>query len=167
MLFGHKEEKENTRMPFNREFIGRSWKADHVYEVGREKIREYAVAIGETHPAYLDEEAAADLGHPAPYAPPTFATTLWFRMGTWPLTDPALGKAKKPVCLLGDQRVLHHRPIYVGDRLWFRTTVKEIRDIGRHELLHMEHRIEAESGEPVTTINDKMISRGTAAGVAA
>jgi acyl dehydratase len=150
-------------MPLNREFIGRSWKAAEFYEVSREKLRDYAVAIGEPHPAYLDEEAARKVGHPTITAPPTFATTLWFRMGTWPLTDPGLGKNKKPVCLLGDQHVVHHRPIRLGDRLWFTTTVRDIRDLGRHELLEMEHRITDGGGESVCTIVDQMISRGTAA----
>ncbi|WP_372509406.1 FAS1-like dehydratase domain-containing protein [Streptomyces humicola] len=81
-------------MPFNRDFISRSWKADHIYEVSREKVREYAVAIDEMHPAYIDEKAAAALGHPAPYAPSTFATTLCRR--TRPCRCPEVDRAPWP-----------------------------------------------------------------------
>ncbi|MFI1615520.1 MaoC family dehydratase N-terminal domain-containing protein [Streptomyces lydicus] len=150
-------------MPLNREFIGRSWRAAEIYEVSREKLRDFAVAIGETHPVYLDEEAAVKHGHRTVIAPPTFATTLWFRMGNWPMLVPEFGKQKDPVCVLGDQRVTHHRRIHAGDRLWFTTTVRDIRDIGRHELFEMEHQVTAEDGEPVCTVVDQMISRNSAA----
>lgn len=149
-------------MALNRDFIGRTWIAPQIYEVSKEKLREYAVAIGDPHPAYLDQEAAVGLGYRDIVAPPTFATTLWFRMGTWPLSDPQIGKNADPVCLLGGETTTHHRPIFLGDRLDFRTTVHDIRTIGRHELLEMEHHITAEDGQSVCTIMDRMISRGTA-----
>jgi acyl dehydratase len=150
-------------MPLNRDFIGRSWRAAEVYEVSREKLREFACAIGENHAAYLKDEAAEKLGHPGVVAPPTFCTTLWFRMGNWPMFIPEFGKQKAPVCVLGDQRVTHHRPVHAGDRLWFATTVQDIRDIGRHELFEMCHEVTDEDGSPVCTIIDQMISRGSAA----
>jgi acyl dehydratase len=43
------------------------------YEVGREKIREYANAIGETNPIHLDPRAAREAGFRALVAPPMFA----------------------------------------------------------------------------------------------
>ena len=45
----------------------------HVYAVGREKIREYARAVGETEPRYADLGAARAAGHPDLVAPPMFA----------------------------------------------------------------------------------------------
>src|ERR1700722_19232697 len=47
--------------------------APHTYAVGREKIREYARAVGETDPLYLDLDAARAAGHPDLVAPPLFA----------------------------------------------------------------------------------------------
>ena len=46
------------------------------FVVGREKIREYATAIKADDPASFDEAAAAELGHDALVAPPTFISTL-------------------------------------------------------------------------------------------
>lgn len=147
----------------NREFIGLSWRSAEIYEVSREKLRELTVAIGENHPVHVDEEAAVKQGYRTIIAPPTFCTTLWFRMGNWPMFVPEFGKQKDPVRVLGDQRVTHNRPIHAGDRLWFTTTVRDIRDIGRRELFEMEHQVTSEGGEPVCTVVDQMISRGSAA----
>jgi acyl dehydratase len=41
--------------------------------VGREKIKEYALAVGETNPLHLDPEAARGAGHADVVAPPMFA----------------------------------------------------------------------------------------------
>ena len=43
------------------------------YAVGREKVREYAHAVGETDPRYLDPEAARAAGFADVVAPPMFA----------------------------------------------------------------------------------------------
>jgi acyl dehydratase len=64
--------KESTQMPVNTQAIGKRY-APVVYAVGREKIREYAHAVGETDPLYLDVEAARAAGHADVVAPPMFA----------------------------------------------------------------------------------------------
>ncbi len=43
------------------------------YAVGREKVREYSDAVGETNPLHLDVEAARAAGHRDVVAPPMFA----------------------------------------------------------------------------------------------
>jgi acyl dehydratase len=42
------------------------------YAVGREKIKEYALAVGETNPLHLDHEAARKAGYDDVVAPPMF-----------------------------------------------------------------------------------------------
>jgi acyl dehydratase len=55
----------------NTEAVGKTY-APTVYAVGREKIREYAHAVGETNPLHLDPEAARAAGHRDVVAPPMF-----------------------------------------------------------------------------------------------
>ena len=43
------------------------------YAVGREKVKEYALAVGETNPIHLDHEAARAAGYADVVAPPMFA----------------------------------------------------------------------------------------------
>ena len=52
--------------------IGKTYPAAS-YAVGREKIREYASAVGETNPLHHDLEAARAAGYADLVAPPMFA----------------------------------------------------------------------------------------------
>ena len=45
-------------MPVDPSLVGRTYPPSRPYEVGREKIREFADALGDPHPAYRDPEAA-------------------------------------------------------------------------------------------------------------
>lgn len=151
-------------MPLNREYIGRTWQSPEVYEVCREKLREYTVAIGSPHPAYFDPAAAAGLGHRDTIAPLTFVTVLWTRMNIWPLREPDIGRSKEPTFVIGEQHLVSYRPIFPGDRLVFSATVKDIRDIGgKHELVEMELLLTTADGERVAASSELAISRGTAA----
>ena len=42
--------------------VGHYYQMDDTYLVGREKVREYARAVQDYHPAHWDVAAAADLG---------------------------------------------------------------------------------------------------------
>jgi acyl dehydratase len=44
-------------VPVNSQAVGKTYEPT-LYAVGREKIKEYARAVGETNPVYLDVEAA-------------------------------------------------------------------------------------------------------------
>lgn len=46
--------------------------------VTEEKVKEFAVAVGENNPVYYDPDAARELGFPGPLAPPTFTVTQIF-----------------------------------------------------------------------------------------
>ena len=43
--------------------VGHYYQMDYPYLVGREKVREYARAVQDYHPAHWDEAAAAELGY--------------------------------------------------------------------------------------------------------
>jgi acyl dehydratase len=149
-------------MPINRDFLDRDLPAAEPYEVGREKIREFAEAIGDANPAYHSVEAARALGHPDVIAPPTFAIILSFRAGNAVLFDPALGLDYTRV-VHGEQRFVHTRPIRAGDVLVTRPRITDIRDAGRNEVLTWEARIATVDGEPVCTAVNTLVARGTAA----
>ena len=61
------------------------------YAVGREKIREFAAAVGETNPLHLDLEAARAAGHEDVVAPPMFAVVYAGASLTPALFDPEVG----------------------------------------------------------------------------
>jgi acyl dehydratase len=150
-------------MPINRDFIGREYPAADTDEVSRELIRRFAQAIGDTNPAYTDVEAAKALGHPDVIAPPTFLTVLGFRFGgSGPLSDPTLG-LNYALVVHGEQRFVHHRPVRAGDVLTVTSSVVDIRDAGRNELMTTKMAITSTDGEPVADAYSTIVSRGTAA----
>jgi acyl dehydratase len=59
-------------MPVNSQAIGKTYEPA-LYAVGREKIKEYARAVGETDPVHLDVDAARAAGYSDVVAPPMFA----------------------------------------------------------------------------------------------
>ena len=58
-------------MSVKKDAAGKQW-PPVTYEVGLEKIREYARAVGETNRVYLDREAALAAGFRDVVAPPMF-----------------------------------------------------------------------------------------------
>lgn len=148
-------------MPLNREFVGRSFPASAPYEVSRVKIRDFAYAIGDHNPAYLDADAAKQLGHPDVIAPPTFAIVISFQMGAQVVFDPQLSLDYSRV-VHGEQAFSYTRPIHAGDVLVGTPRIVDIRDAGRNELLTWEAVITTTQGEPVCTAVNTLVSRGTA-----
>ncbi len=150
-------------MPLNHDFIGRETVSPEPFEVGREHIRRFAEAIGDLNPAYLDPAAARALGHPDVIAPPTFLTVLGFRFaGLGPMQDPAFGLDYSRV-VHGEQGFVLHRPVHAGDRLVSVQRIEGIRDAGRNELIMMVSEVSTVDGEPVATLRNTIVSRGTAA----
>jgi acyl dehydratase len=154
-------------MPLNRAFIGRSYQAPDTYEVSRELIRRFADAIGDDSPAYRDIEAAKALGHPDVIAPPTFLTVLNFRFaGSSAVADPELGLDYSLV-VHGEQQFIHHRPVRAGDVLTVTSTVEDIRDAGRNEVMTTRSVVSTVEGERVADVVGALVSRGTAQGAQA
>jgi acyl dehydratase len=148
-------------MPINPEFVGREYPPSEPYEVSREKIREFAEAIGDSHPAYTSEAAARELGHPDVIAPPTFAIVLSFRMGGDLVFDPELGVDYSRV-VHGEQRFVHHRPIRAGDVLVGTPRIDDIRSRGGNETLTWSADLRTLDGEPVCVAVNSLVVRGAA-----
>ena len=77
-------------MPIKTEAIGKTY-APLLYAVGREKIREFAAAVGETNPLHLDVETARAAGYDDVVAPPMFAVVYAGPSQTPALFDPEVG----------------------------------------------------------------------------
>ena len=148
-------------MPLNPAWVGKSFPGTEPYEVSREKIREFATAIGDTNPAYLDPAAAQELGHPDVIAPPTFAIVVALRMGSRIVLDPDLG-LNYALVVHGEQSFTHHRPIRAGDVLVGSPEITDIRVAGRNELLTWTAEMTTVDGEAVCRTTNTIVSRGTA-----
>jgi acyl dehydratase len=146
-------------MGVNPAIAGRAYPPARVYEVGREKLAEFAAAIGSTDPAHLDPEAARSLGHPDVVAPPTFAIIVAQRAEAAIVQDPEAGIDYSRV-VHGEQRFTHHRPIVAGDRLVGTPHVDTVREAGGHGMVTTRVEIATEAGEPVATAVSTLVVRG-------
>ncbi|AHI01616.1 MaoC family dehydratase N-terminal domain-containing protein [Kutzneria viridogrisea] len=146
-------------MPLDQSFVGRSYAPTPAYEVGREKIREFAEAVGATSPLHRDPEAARAAGYPDVIAPPTFAVIISMSANSVIVDDPELGLDYSRV-VHGEQTFVHHRPITAGDRLRAVAHVDDIKTRMGNDFLTVRAEISTESGEHVTTAIGLLVARG-------
>src|SRR4051794_18548087 len=146
-------------MPLDPAYIGRSYPPTPPYDVGREKIREFADALGDPNPAYRDRAAARALGHPDVIAPPTFPFVLTFKASRRMVDDPQLGIDYSRV-VHGEERFAHTRPVRAGDALTVTVTLETIRSAGGHEMLTSRSDVATVEGEHVTTVWSTLVVRG-------
>lgn len=148
-------------MALNPECVGRTYPPTVAYQVGREKVREFATAIGEHSPICHDVEAARAAGHPDLVAPPTFAFALTMRAMASTMADPELGLEYARV-VHGEQRFRYRRPIVAGDELSVASTIADIAVKGRNEVLTTRSEILDSEGQVVAVTHEVLVSRGTA-----
>ena len=132
--------------------IGTHYRYPDYFEVGREKVREFAEAISNDHPAHHSEESAAEYGYDTPVAPLTFLAVAGHRVQLEVFTkfDIPINLAR---VLHRDQKFIFHRPIMVGDRLYFDTYLDSV--IESHGTVIAEIRSEvtdADGGPVITSI---------------
>ena len=152
-------------MPVNPDIAGRAYPPSPAYEVGREKIREFAEAIGSADPVHRDRAAANALGHPDVIAPPTFAVIIAQRSEAQMIVDPGAGIDFSRV-VHGEQHFVHHRPIVAGDSLVGTLHVDAVDDRGQHAKVTTRVEIADGAGAPVSTATSTIVVRdaGRAAG---
>ena len=150
-------------MPLDQSFIGREYPPTAPYEVGREKIAEFAAAIKDDSPLFRDAEAARAAGHPDVIAPPTFAVILSMRAHDVIVDDPELGLDYSRV-VHGHQEFSHHRPIRTGDRLSTVVHVDDIKARAGNEFLTVRAEIGTVDGESVCTAKSMLVVRGAEEG---
>ncbi len=148
-------------MPINKDFIGKSYPASPPYLVGREKIREFATAIGDNNPAFHSVEAAQALGYSDVIAPPTFAFAVAFSTMAAAIGDPDLGIDYRFV-VHGEEHFEYARPIIAGDELVVINTIEEINYVRSNEMMTVRQDLQTVDGEHVVTARNTLVSRGTA-----
>jgi len=111
-------------MPVNTSAIGKTYEPA-TYAVGREKIREYARAVGETNPVHLEVEAARAAGYADVVAPPLFAVVYSAASVGPPIFDPEVG-INLAMMVHGGQEFEWGPPVVAGDEITTTASVKDI-----------------------------------------
>jgi acyl dehydratase len=145
-------------MPLDPSFVGKTYPPTPVYEVGREKIREFADAVGALDAVHRDPEAARAGGHRDVIAPATFPMIITLDTSLH-VVVPDVGIDYARV-VHGEQRFQYTRPVCAGDRLRCVCTVEEIISRGGHDFLTIRADLVTETGELVVTAWSKLVARG-------
>jgi len=95
------------------------------YEVGREKIREYSNAVGETDSVHHDPEAAREAGFRNVVAPPMFCVVYSAGAMAPAILDPDLS-INLMLMVHGGQEFEWGEPVVAGDTITTGVTVKDI-----------------------------------------
>jgi len=115
-------------MPVRTDAVGRCF-APVVYAVGREKVREYAAAVGETDPLHLDVGAARGAGYADLVAPPMFSVVY-----SAPAIAPVIFDAEVGMSFAmmvhGGQEFVWGELVVAGDEV---TTTASVRDISERD----------------------------------
>ena len=132
------------------EIIGTHYRYPDYFQVDREKIREFARAVKDDHPAHFTEKAAAELGYPALVASLTFLTVAGRKVQLEIFNQFAVPINLARV-LHRDQKLTFHRPILAGDKLYFDSYLDSV--IESHGTVISEFRGEVTDaeGNPVIT----------------
>ncbi len=116
-------------MAINPDFAGRTFPPGEPYEVSREKLREFAKAIGDPNPVYRDRAAAQEAGFPDVIAPPTFAIVISMASSFQVLAEPDLN-VNYAMVVHGEQKFEYTRPLQAGDVVTAQSTITNIREVG-------------------------------------
>ena len=145
-------------MPVNTDAIGKRY-PPMLYAVGREKIREYAYATGETSPLCLDLDAARAAGHADLVAPPMFAVVYQLTAVTQTLFDPEL-EIDFAMLVHGGQDFRWERLVVAGDEITTETTVADISERACNRFFVFETVSANQDGETVCVGDWTNIVRG-------
>ena len=104
--------------------IGKSY-APVTYAVCREKIREYAVAVGETNPLHHDVDLARQAGYRDVVAPPMFCVVYSAAALGAAVFDSEVG-INHAAMVHGGQEFVWGEPVVSGDEVSTTITVKDI-----------------------------------------
>ena len=99
------------------------------YQVGREKIREYARAVGEDGPVHHDREAARSAGFRDLVAPPMFCVVYSAGAMAPAVLDPELGIDLARLLHAG-QEFVWGEPVCAGDEVETSVSVKDVYEKG-------------------------------------
>src|SRR5277367_5670954 len=130
--------------------IGSHYRAPDYFEVGREKIREFALAVKDDHPAHHSDEDAAAAGYPAVVAPLTFLAVAGRRVQMEIFT-----KFSIPIniarVLHRDQKFTFHRPMLANDRLYFDTYLDSVIESHGTVIAEIRSEVTDADGNPIIT----------------
>ena len=134
--------------------VGHYYQMDGTYLVGREKVREYARAVQDYHPAHWDVAAAAELGYSDLVAPLTFTSTPGMTCNRRMFEQVVVGY---DTYMQTEEVFEQHRPIVAGDELHIDVELTSVRRIAGRDLITVTNTFTDTAGERVHTLHTTVV----------
>jgi meromycolic acid (3R)-3-hydroxyacyl-[acyl-carrier protein] dehydratase HadD len=137
-------------MSIAQDIIGTHYRYPDYFEVNREKIREFARAVKDDHPAHYSEDAAKECGYDALVASLTFLAVAARRvqLEIFEHFDVPINMER---VLHRDQKLVYHRPILAGDKLYFDSYLDSVIESHGAILTEIRGEVTDAEGKPVIT----------------
>jgi acyl dehydratase len=137
--------------------VGRTLPATAPYLVGRQKIKEFALAVGEGDSLCLDVDAARAAGYRDVVAPPTFTIAFVLPAIESFLRDPEVGWDYAHM-VHAEQSITLHRPLCAGDEVGTTIHVDDLRTRAGSHLLTLRCEVADDAG-PVATCRAVLVTQ--------
>ncbi|MGB3231019.1 MAG: fused (3R)-hydroxyacyl-ACP dehydratase subunits HadA/HadB [Mycobacterium sp.] len=134
--------------------VGHYYQMDDTYLVGREKVREYARAVQDYHPAHWDVAAAANLGYSGLVAPLTFTSAPGMSCNRQMFESVVVGY---DTYLQTEEVFEQHRPIVAGDELHVDVELTSVRRIAGRDMITVTNTFTDTAGERVHTLHTTVV----------
>jgi acyl dehydratase len=134
--------------------VGHYYRMDGTYVVGREKLREYARAVQDYHPAHWDVAAAAELGYPDVIAPLTFTSAPGMQCNRRMFEEIVVGY---DTYLQTEEVFEQHRPIVAGDELVIDVELASVRRTAGRDFITVTNTFTDTEGERVHTLHTTVV----------
>src|SRR6516165_3525863 len=134
--------------------VGHYYQMDGTYLVGREKVREYARAVQDYHPAHWDVAAAAELGYSDLVAPLTFTSTPGMQCNRRMFESIVVGY---DTYLQTEEVFEQHRPIVAGDELRIDVELTLVRRTAGRDFITVTNTFTDTAGERVHTLHTTVV----------
>jgi acyl dehydratase len=134
--------------------VGHYYRVDDTYLVGREKVREFARAVQNYHPAHWDVAAATELGYSGLVAPLTFTSAPAMAANRHLFESVVIGY---DMYLQTEEVFEQHRPIVAGDELHTDVELSSVRRIAGRDLITVTNTFTDTDGERVHTLHTTVV----------
>jgi acyl dehydratase len=135
-------------VPLTADIVGMHYRYPDHYEVEREKIREYAVAVQNEDNAFLEEKAAAELGYGGLLAPLTFICVFGYKAQSAFFKNANIEVADQQIVQV-DQVLKFSKPIVAGDKLYCDVYVDSVREAHGTQIIVTKNVITDQAGDVV------------------
>lgn len=138
--------------------VGHHYRVDDYYEVGREKVREYARAVQDGHPVHWDEDVALEYGYDGLVAPLTFISLVGI-LAQRKLFETIVTGYDLSQIMQTDQILEFHRPILVGDHLICDVYLHSFRQAFGGDIIVTKNIVTNQNDEVVLTTYTTLVGR--------